>query len=152
MVLKSILWAMLQFFFIWHCNSILTNRCGAVFKNSVGNKKWARHSNVTLASGMQSQFDCHTNHVPICTFDNLWLCVLILDFGYDICLFISSSNSLKRRVEDGYYVQYKTDVIILQHSLGRLKTHQRRKLLFIALWLCIKSWFVIRYNVRLFLC
>ena len=71
-------------FFIWHCYSILTNRCSAVFKNSFGNKKWARHSNVTLASGMQMQFDCHTNHVPICTFDNLWLCVLILDFGYDM--------------------------------------------------------------------
>ena len=110
--------------------------------------------NVTLASGMQSQFDCHTNHVPICTFDNLWLCVLILDFGYDMwdLPFISSSNSLKRRVKDGYYVQYKTDVIILQHSLGRLKTHKRRKLLFIAFWHCIKSWFVIRYSVRLFLC
>ena len=143
-VFKSIIWATLQFLFIWHCYSILTNRCGAVFENSFGNKKWARHSNVTLASGMQSQFDCHTNHVPICTFDNLWLCVLILDFGYDMwdLPFISSSNSLKRRVKDGYYVQYKTDVIILQHSLGRLKTHKKRKLLFIALWLCIKSWFV----------
>ena len=141
-------------FFIWHCYSILTNRCGAVFKNSFGNKKWARHSNVTLASGMQSQFYCHTNHVPICTFDNLWLLLLILDFGYDMwdLPFISSSNSLKRRVKDGYYVQYKTDVIILQHSLGRLETHKRRKLLFIALWLCIKSWFVIRCSVRLFLC
>ena len=71
-------------FFIWHCYSILTNRCGAVFENASDNEKWARHSNVTLASGMQSQFDCHTNHVPICTFDNLWLCVLILEFGNDM--------------------------------------------------------------------